>query len=132
MRDQEDWRFRAACRYADPELFFPEGTAGPAVEAADLAKRFCGRCLVRARCLDWALDHNAAFGIWGGVTEGERRDLRHAFPARVTGKEVSVPDHTRAASVAVRRRLGGGCAADGEPSQGPAMPSDRGRTDSNS
>jgi WhiB family redox-sensing transcriptional regulator len=74
-----DWRSRAACRDADPDLFFPEGTAGPALQTAERAKRLCGACPVQARCLDWALDHHAAFGIWGGLTEGERRELRHAL-----------------------------------------------------
>ena len=79
MRTQLDWRVCAACRYMDPELFFPEGTAGPALQATDKAKRICGTCPVQARCLLWALDHNAAFGIWGGLTEDERRRLRHAL-----------------------------------------------------
>ncbi len=74
-----DWRSRAACRDADPDLFFPEGTAGPALQTAERAKRLCGTCPVQARCLDWALKHHAAFGIWGGLTEGERRELRHAL-----------------------------------------------------
>jgi len=75
---QMDWRRRAACRNADPELFFPEGAAGPALRAINQAKRVCGACPVRARCLDWALDHGAAFGIWGGRTEDERRAARRA------------------------------------------------------
>ena len=74
-----DWRSRAACRDADPDLFFPEGTTGPALQTADRARRLCKTCPVQARCLDWALDHHAAFGIWGGLTEDERRDLRHAL-----------------------------------------------------
>jgi WhiB family redox-sensing transcriptional regulator len=74
-----DWRSRAACRDADPDLFFPEGAAGPALRTAEQAKRLCETCPVQVRCLDWALDHHAAFGIWGGLTEGERRDLRHAL-----------------------------------------------------
>jgi WhiB family redox-sensing transcriptional regulator len=69
MRKQLDWRMRAACRYIDPELFFPEGTAGRALQATGLAKRICGTCLVQTRCLSWALDHSAAFGIWGGLTD---------------------------------------------------------------
>lgn len=77
MSEPEDWRLRAACRHMNPELFFPEGTAGRALDAAVLAKRICGTCPVRAQCLDWAVDHSAAFGIWGGLSETERRDLRH-------------------------------------------------------
>jgi WhiB family redox-sensing transcriptional regulator len=73
-----DWRDGAACRYRDPELFFPEGTAGPAVLQADQAKRVCQSCPVRAPCLDFALRHGLGFGIWGGVTGEERRALRGA------------------------------------------------------
>jgi WhiB family redox-sensing transcriptional regulator len=79
MREQTNWRTRAACRHINPELFFPEGTAGPALQVTDLAKRICAMCPVQAWCLNWALDHGAAFGIWGGLTEGERRDLRQAL-----------------------------------------------------
>lgn len=76
MSRQPDWRMRAACRNADPELFFPEGTAGPAEQATDRAKQICAACMVRARCLDWALSRGVVFGIWGGRTEHERRDAR--------------------------------------------------------
>lgn len=70
------WRERAACRTADPELFFPAAEAGPALarQVAD-AKRVCGVCSVRAECLTWALDA-LPYGIAGGLTEDERRGLR--------------------------------------------------------
>lgn len=64
--DPADWRTAAACRHAHPELFFPEGTSGPALLETIRVKRICEQCPVRTRCLDWALDHGAAFGIWGG------------------------------------------------------------------
>jgi WhiB family redox-sensing transcriptional regulator len=73
MSSRPDWRLRAACLDADPELFFPEGTSGPALEEASRAKLVCAGCPVRTRCLDWALANGAAFGIWGGRTEQERR-----------------------------------------------------------
>lgn len=63
---------RAACLHDDPELFFPDCTAGPVV---DRAKRICGSCPVRARCLDWALSNGVASGIWGGRTEAERQAM---------------------------------------------------------
>jgi WhiB family redox-sensing transcriptional regulator len=72
----EYWRDSAACRHADPELFFPDGVAGPALRAVDEVRLICRGCSVRARCLDWALQHGAAFGIWGGRTEDERRAAR--------------------------------------------------------
>jgi WhiB family transcriptional regulator, redox-sensing transcriptional regulator len=67
-----DWQTRAACLPEDPELFFPDRTAGPMI---DRAKQICGGCPVRARCLDWALSHGATIGIWGGRTEAERRAM---------------------------------------------------------
>ena len=76
MNSRPDWRLRAACRDADPELFFPEGTSGRALEEAARAKLVCSGCPVRARCLDWAQAHGASFGIWGGRTEQERHAQR--------------------------------------------------------
>ncbi len=76
-----DWRQRAACREADPELFFPVGRlrergqltlAGH--QAAD-AKVICGRCPVTASCLAFALESRAEPGVWGGLDEDERREL---------------------------------------------------------
>jgi WhiB family redox-sensing transcriptional regulator len=74
--ERTDWRRRAACRHTDLTVFFPVGAAGPVLPAVNRAKEICGDCPVRARCLDWALDHDAAYGIWGGRTQDERRALR--------------------------------------------------------
>jgi WhiB family transcriptional regulator, redox-sensing transcriptional regulator len=74
--DLMNWRARAACRLADPELFFPEGTASAAPREIAAAKQICSGCLVQTRCLDWALHQTADFGIWGGRTEEERRAFR--------------------------------------------------------
>lgn len=65
--------FRAVglCAQTDPELFFPE-KGGSTREA----KRICGRCGVKAECLEYALAHDERFGIWGGLSERERRRLR--------------------------------------------------------
>lgn len=71
-----DWRTAAACRDEDPELFFPIGTTGPAAEQADAAKRICMRCEVREECLEFAIASNQDAGVWGGLTEDERRTLR--------------------------------------------------------
>jgi WhiB family transcriptional regulator, redox-sensing transcriptional regulator len=57
-----DWRSRSACRDEDPELFFPIGTTGPAVEQTDAAKRICMRCDVREECLEFALATNQDAG----------------------------------------------------------------------
>jgi WhiB family transcriptional regulator, redox-sensing transcriptional regulator len=75
-RGPRDWRDDAACRNHDPELFFPEGTAGPARDQAERAKRVCQSCPVQAPCLQFALGHGLSFGIWGGVTGDERRFLQ--------------------------------------------------------
>jgi WhiB family transcriptional regulator, redox-sensing transcriptional regulator len=77
-RERPDWRDDAACLHADPDLFFPVGTAGPALRQVDEAKRICRTCLVRTPCLTWALDHGTSAGIWGGTTEEERRAIRRA------------------------------------------------------
>jgi WhiB family transcriptional regulator, redox-sensing transcriptional regulator len=74
----EEWRAAAACRSADPQLFFPEGTSGRALRESASAKLICGLCPVRASCLDWALDH-ATVGIWGGFTADERRIIHAAL-----------------------------------------------------
>lgn len=71
-----DWRGRAACIDEDPELFFPIGTTGPAIEQANAAKRVCARCEVRESCLEFALETRQDAGVWGGLTEDERRVLR--------------------------------------------------------
>ena len=77
-----DWRSRAACTDEDPELFFPIGTTGPAVEQADAAKRICVVCDVREECLEFALSTNQDAGVWGGLTEDERRTLKRARQRR--------------------------------------------------
>jgi WhiB family transcriptional regulator, redox-sensing transcriptional regulator len=70
------WRDDAACRDADPDLFFPIGKAGPALSQIDQAKRICRTCPVRRPCLAWALENGVGAGVWGGATEEERRVLR--------------------------------------------------------
>jgi WhiB family transcriptional regulator, redox-sensing transcriptional regulator len=71
-----NWRDRAACLDVDPEVFFPVGATGRALEQADEAKQVCAGCEVRVHCLMWALETNQHDGIWGGTTEDERRALR--------------------------------------------------------
>lgn len=74
-----DWRSDAACRDEDPELFFPLGDSGPALLQIEEAKSVCKRCDVKADCLDWALDEGQDAGIWGGLSEAERRMLRRRY-----------------------------------------------------
>jgi WhiB family redox-sensing transcriptional regulator len=71
-----DWRHKAACLGEDPELFFPIGNTGPAVLEIKEAKAVCRRCEVAATCLRWALDTDQDAGLWGGLSEDERRALK--------------------------------------------------------
>ncbi len=80
--ERDDWREHAACRDTDPDLFFPVGTTGPAIEQIENAKAVCRVCDVRQACLDYALTTNQDSGIWGGTSEEERRKLRKAWLAR--------------------------------------------------
>ena len=65
------WQDRALCAQTDPEAFFPE-KGGSTREA----KRVCTSCEVRAECLEYALANDERFGIWGGLSERERRKLK--------------------------------------------------------
>ncbi|GAA1436500.1 hypothetical protein GCM10009616_36470 [Microlunatus lacustris] len=79
-----DWRHKAACLDEDPELFFPIGNTGPALLQIDEAKQVCRRCDVRDACLQWALEAGQDHGVWGGLSEDERRALkRRAARARI-------------------------------------------------
>jgi WhiB family transcriptional regulator, redox-sensing transcriptional regulator len=65
------WQEAALCAQTEPEAFFPE-KGGSTREA----KRICGRCDVRGDCLQYALDNEERFGIWGGLSERERRRFK--------------------------------------------------------
>jgi len=71
-----DWRHRAICRDEDPELFFPVGNSGPALLQIAEAKAVCERCPVINECLNWALETGQDAGVWGGLSEDERRSLK--------------------------------------------------------
>lgn len=71
--DEQEWAERGLCQETDPEMFFPEkggSTTG--------AKQICRRCPVMAECLIYALDHDERFGVWGGMSERERRKLKRS------------------------------------------------------
>ncbi len=70
------WRDRAACVGADTDLFFPIGSTGFAVLQVREAKQVCAPCPVRSLCLDWAVKLNIDHGVWGGLSEEERRSLK--------------------------------------------------------
>lgn len=66
-----DWRRDGLCAQVDSEMFFPD-RGGSSREA----KKVCKACPVQAECLRWALDTEEHFGIWGGLSEKERRRLK--------------------------------------------------------
>jgi len=71
-----DWRSKAACLNEDPELFFPIGNTGPALVQIEEAKAVCRQCSVVDICLKWAMDTGQDAGVWGGMSEEERRSLK--------------------------------------------------------
>jgi WhiB family redox-sensing transcriptional regulator len=70
---RRDWWEAAACRTADPDLFFPVSSVGPGRDEVARAKEVCAGCRVRRQCLQFALATRQAHGVWGGTTEEERR-----------------------------------------------------------
>ena len=68
------WYAKANCVGTDPESFFPDKGG-----SASDARRVCVQCPVRKQCLQWALDTDERYGVYGGLTERERRDLKHGI-----------------------------------------------------
>ena len=97
-----DWRHSASCRGHDPELFFPVGNSGPALAQIAEAKEVCHRCPVAAQCLAWALDSGQDYGVWGGMSEQERRALK-----RRKARDARKPKTTHVDTVAIERALTG-------------------------
>jgi WhiB family transcriptional regulator, redox-sensing transcriptional regulator len=87
MTAHANWRDDAACRDADPDLFFPVGTTGPVLRQIDEAKRICRACPAQGQCLAWALDQPITDGVWGGTTEDERRSIRSLWRSTTTSQE---------------------------------------------
>ncbi len=75
-----DWQLEAACRGLDPATFFhPDNERGPSRRKRDAdAKAVCAICPVTQTCLQWALDVQEPYGVWGGLTVDEREQLRVA------------------------------------------------------
>jgi len=78
------WWFAGLCAQIDPELFFPE--KGGSVRDA---KAVCAGCPVRAQCLEHALAHDERFGVWGGLSEPERRRLKTAATHRSSASRLA-------------------------------------------
>jgi WhiB family redox-sensing transcriptional regulator len=78
------WQDLANCRGADPDLFFPERGA-----STRAAKGICGECTVKADCLEFAIVSSEKFGIWGGLSERERRKIRRERALAARARQVS-------------------------------------------
>ena len=70
------WRDCAACLGEDRELFFPIGSTGPALVQIEEAKAVCRRCEVVDSCMKWAVESGQDAGVWGGLSQDERRALK--------------------------------------------------------
>lgn len=79
------WRLLARCADYDPDLFFPIGSGGPALRQARRAKAVCAQCPVRVDCLEWAQATQQAHGVWGGLDESEREQLRAGGVVPIAG-----------------------------------------------
>jgi WhiB family redox-sensing transcriptional regulator len=72
-RQERSWLLKANCMGVDPDLFFPERGA-----STREAKAVCRGCVVKQECLEYAIANSEKFGIWGGMSERERRKVRRA------------------------------------------------------
>jgi WhiB family redox-sensing transcriptional regulator len=97
------WRDFAACRNEEPDLFFPIGSSGPALSQLARAKTVCRGCPVVSKCLAWALDTGQMAGVWGGLSEDERRRFRQGSSAGVVFATNRVDLLVRRPSTAVRK-----------------------------
>jgi WhiB family redox-sensing transcriptional regulator len=88
--ENRNWQSRANCMGVDPELFFPERGS-----STREAKEVCRGCVVREDCLEYALAHGEKFGIWGGMSERERRRVRRM---RVLARQQAAAQGVTAAS----------------------------------
>lgn len=92
----DDWRHQAACRQEDSELFFPIGNTGPALLQIEEAKAVCGSCPVLQQCAQWALETREPHGVWGGMSEDDRRRiLRRAIRNKPKQRQDSAVCGTR-------------------------------------
>ncbi|MEO6121590.1 MAG: WhiB family transcriptional regulator [Acidimicrobiales bacterium] len=78
------WKDKANCMGVDPDLFFPERGA-----STREAKEVCRGCVVQQDCLEFAIANSEKFGIWGGMSERERRRVRRARAVGVQGDEAA-------------------------------------------
>lgn len=89
----------AACAEIGGDVWFPDKG-----ESNSAAKRVCRACEAQAECLQWALDRDEDFGIWGGLSAEERRKLQGRRPGRPAGTVKTIAHGTEAGYKAHRRR----------------------------
>lgn len=83
------WREQALCAQTDPEAFFPDKGG-----STKKAKKTCMACPVRRQCLEYALEHDIRFGVWGGLSDIERRKLKRSTRLRGKAEPVQLKPHT--------------------------------------
>ncbi len=78
-QDPQYWRLRARCRFMGVEIFYAPDleTAGARTRRERVARETCALCSVRSRCYEYALENKELHGVWGGLTESERRRMRY-------------------------------------------------------
>lgn len=102
-----EWMLAASCRQVDPEIFFPKL---PGAAAAAEAKELCRRCPVQVECLEYALDRQDVWGVWGGLTTRERELVRRERGLRPTYRTVWTQQDQE--WLVSHRRSGGGISSD--------------------
>jgi WhiB family transcriptional regulator, redox-sensing transcriptional regulator len=96
----QNWQAKGACLSADPDLFFPISSTGPALRQIERAKAICARCTVRRECLEFAVAHDQVYGVWGGTTpEDRRRHRRRLRRRRAAAATTTPPARTRTVTV---------------------------------
>lgn len=73
LLNPEPWMGQARCREVDPDLWFPDKGES---DKSQRAKEICGRCPVQRQCLQYALDNTECWGVWGGLSYDDRKDLK--------------------------------------------------------
>ena len=99
--NRSDWAAEAACLDEDPDLFFPPGERGASNAQYELARSVCTPCPVRRSCLEFALDVDAQYGMWGGMAPDERKHVKRRFVStqrRAESRELQRPAGDRTAS----------------------------------
>lgn len=83
-----DWRYKAACRNEDPDLHFPDDRKGSSLPQIAAAKAVCRRCPAVTQCLNLALREKLDYGVFGGLTPSERREIRQQQELSQAGDKV--------------------------------------------